>query len=169
MGEKENKPIVALIDSDTDARLALKELERHGVERRRVTVVSSEPIHDLGESDGESKSLIGLFSIAGGVVGCTIGLLLTTWTSRRVGLITGGMPVVSPWAFGVIVFELTALGAILGSLFRLIVEAGFLRRGSSVRSDGIADGRIAISIECDDESRPELAGVLAKAGAVVQS
>jgi hypothetical protein len=170
--------LVALINSEEEARAALKELARSGVSRRDVTVISSEPLHGLTEglpqglAEGDrprSRSLIGLFAVGGGVVGALAGILLTVSTSRSIGLITGGMPVVSPWAFGVIVFELTALGAILSSLLRLIIEAGLARRSSRVGMDQVAEGRIALSIDCGAADKREVERVLAGAGAEVRA
>jgi hypothetical protein len=168
--------LVALVNSEKEARAALGELARSGVSRGDVTVISSEPLHGLqGLPDGEpaghrpgSRSLIGLFAVGGGIAGATAGILLTVSTSRSIGLITGGMPVVSPWAFGVIVFELTALGAILASLLRLIIEAGLVRRSSRVGMDQVAEGRIALSIDCGSADRGEVEQVLADAGAEVR-
>jgi molybdopterin-containing oxidoreductase family membrane subunit len=72
-------------------------------------------------------SRIGMFAIAGGVAGAAAGLLLTILTSRHTNIITGGMPVISPWPFGIIVFELTALGAILAVFARMVYEARLMR------------------------------------------
>jgi len=76
----------------------------------------------------EHRSRIGLFAIAGGIIGASAGALLTIWSARHVGLVTGGMPVVTPWAFGIIVFELMALGAIICAVGRMIIEARLARR-----------------------------------------
>jgi Ni/Fe-hydrogenase subunit HybB-like protein len=86
---------------------------------------------DRGESAIEHRSRIGMFAILGGVIGAVVGVLLTTWTSKRVNLVTGGMPIVSPWAFGIIVFELTALGAIICAVGRMIIEARLARRSKA--------------------------------------
>jgi hypothetical protein len=83
-------------------------------------------------------------------------LLLTVWTSRRVGLVTGGMPIVSPWAFGIIVFELMALGAILATLGRMIFEAGLVkRRAPTDYDDAVADGKIVVLIASGNETTDE--------------
>jgi len=91
-------------------------------------------------------------AVVGGFVGAGIGLLLTTWTSRRVNLVTGGMPIVSPWAFGVIVFELTALGAILSTLGRMIVEAGLFGPAKTEEvGDAVVNGKVVVSVEIADD------------------
>jgi hypothetical protein len=58
------------------------------------------------------------------------------------------MPIVSWWAFGIIVFELTALGAILMTLGRMVFEAGLARRGRhSDYGEMVAEGKIVIEID----------------------
>ena len=89
------------------------------------------------------------FAIAGGLLGVAFAILLTVWTSRRVGLVTGGMPIVSPWAFGIIVFELAALGAILVTLARMIFEARLGRRAAFGYDDRVSQGKVVLSIEYD--------------------
>ena len=124
---------------------ALHELERDGVPKSAITVMSSEPLHM--ECEGP-KTRIPLFGIIGGLLGAVFAILLTVWTSRRVGLITGGMAIVSPWAFGIIVFELGALGAILMTLGRMVFEASLARGGSgSDYREIVAAGKIVIEID----------------------
>jgi hypothetical protein len=135
-----------VFDTRREAVAALHELEREGVPNSSITVMSSEPLHL--EAVHPPKTRIAGFAIAGGLLGAVFAILLTVLTSRRVGLVTGGMPIVSPWAFGIIVFELAALGAILATLGRMIIEAGLARHGALDGYDeAVADGRVVLSIE----------------------
>jgi apolipoprotein N-acyltransferase len=137
---------IKVFDTRHEAIAALRELEREGVPSSSITVMSSEPLH-LEVKDAPKTRIAG-FAIAGGLLGATFAILLTVWTSRRVGLVTGGMPIVSPWAFGIIVFELAALGAILVTLGRMIFEAGLARRGALADFDeSVAEGRIVVSVQ----------------------
>jgi len=138
-------PEVRVLNNRHEAVSALHELERDGVPKSSITVMSSEPLHM--ECEGP-KTRIPLFGIIGGLLGAVFAILLTVWTSRRVGLITGGMPIVSPWAFGIIVFELGALGAILMTLGRMVFEASLARGGSgSDYREIVAAGKIVIEID----------------------
>jgi len=147
---------LGVFDSPQEAIAALRELKREGVPASSITVMSSEPLHL--ETDGAPASRIGGFAIAGGLIGAGFALVLTSWTSRQVGLVTGGMPIISPWAFGIVVFELTALGAILATLGRMIYEAGLARPGALIAYDrAVADGRIVVSVNCVDDAACEIA------------
>ena len=146
--------IRAIFNSHTEAIEALAELERAGVPPDQITLLSSEPLH---VEANEEKTRIGLFAIAGGLIGAALAVTLTVWTSQSIGIVTGGMPIVSPWAFGIIVFEMTALGAILATLGRMIYEARLLRRNSIEDYDGaIADGRVVLAVDYADDSLAQL-------------
>ena len=139
------EPQIRVFDTRDDAVEALHELQRQGVPDSAITVMSSEPLHL--ETLHAPKTRIAGFAIAGGLLGAAFAIGLTVWTSRRVGLVTGGMPIVSWWAFGIIVFELTALGAILVTLGRMIFEARLLRRPAQTGNDeAVANGKIVIAV-----------------------
>ncbi len=151
------EPRIAIFDTPAEAVAALGELQREGVPRSSITVMSSEPLH-LGDNDAP-KTRIGGFAIAGGFIGAAFAILLTVWTSRKVGLVTGGMPIVTPWAFGIIVFELAALGAILATLGRMIIEAKLGRRVSLAEYDGaVSEGKVVLCIHSADTKTPEVTG-----------
>lgn len=163
--------VLALFHTAREAVEAADEL-RFADAGTAVSLLSAEPIHsEIKRNLGKRKSRIGLFAIAGGVLGATGAILLTVLTSKSMNLVTGGMPVVAPWAFGIIVFEMTALGAVLLTLGRMILEAGLVRRGLPEECDNaIAEGRVAVVVEVDagDDSRKKaIEQVLARRGAEV--
>jgi len=160
--------ISASFDTADGALQALAELRRKGFSGSSLTLMSAEPLHAaLEASDSKAKTRIGPFSVAGGLIGAAAALALTIWTARRVGLVVGGMPIVTPWAFGIIVFEMIALGAILTSVARMIYEGGFMRRSKLPKYDDLlAAGNVVIAVECSEvDSRGEAETVLAKANA----
>src|SRR6266404_2572137 len=146
-----------VFDTRAEADAVVRELQREGVPGSSIAVMSSEPLHL--EIIGAPKARIAGYAIAGGLLGVAFAILLTVWTSRRVGLVTGGMPIVSPWAFGIIVFELAALGAILATLGRMIFEARLLRRVSPTEyNEAVAAGRIVLSVKSSDDVVRDIAG-----------
>ena len=156
--EKDNK-VVAIANTRGEAKLALASLKNQGIPGNSITLMSSEPIHlqDNGDAS-DSKSLINICGIVGGIVGAALAIALTVWTSRSVNLVTGGMPIVSPWALGVIVFEMTALGAILTIVGRMLFEARLLNRDESdYYHEAISQGAIVMTVESDDPALLERA------------
>jgi Alternative complex III, ActD subunit len=163
--------VFAIFDTAKEAVEAAEEL-RFVEPNSAVSVLSSEPIHsEIEKNPGGRKSRIGLFAIAGGVLGATAAILLTVITSKSMNLVTGGMPVVAPWAFGIIVFEMTALGAVLSTLGRMAAEAGLMRRALPVECDNaVAEGRIAVVVDVDSPDVPRknsIEEVLVRRGAEV--
>lgn len=140
---------IEIFDTPSEAVAALRQLQLEGVPRSSITVMSSEPLHL--ERDDAPKSRISGFAIAGGFIGAAFAVVLTVWTSRRVGLVTGGMPIVSWWAFGIIVFELAALGAILSTLGRMIIEARLVRRVALAEyDDSVSEGKVVVCVRGAD-------------------
>jgi hypothetical protein len=160
--------ISACFDNADAALQALAELKRKGFPASELTLMSAEPLHAALEGSGDkTKTRIGAFSIAGGLIGAAAALALTIWTSRRIGLVVGGMPIVTPWAFGIIVFEMIALGAILASVGRMICEAGLISRRKLPKYDDLlAAGNVVLAVECSEaDARGEAETVLANANA----
>jgi hypothetical protein len=161
--------IAACFDTAEDALEVLARLRKEGFSSSALTLMSAEPVHAaMDESSPKARSRVGAYAIIGGLVGAAGALVLTLWTAHRMGLVTGGMPIVTPWAFGIIVFELIALGAILAAVARMILEAGLARRGAFPRYDDIlARGEVVLSVEVGDSdgrdrAKAVLAGTLAR-------
>src|SRR6185503_15412299 len=154
--------IVAVLDTIDEATAAIARLQREGISRESITTMSAEPLHVEASEENHPPTRIPLFAICGGVLGAGFAIALTVVTSRRVDLVTGGMPIVTPWAFGIIVFELTALGAILATLVRMIFEARLARRGSSEYDQEVAEGSVVVFLEnVNDDARETARQVLA--------
>jgi hypothetical protein len=146
---------VALFDTKADAQEAIRHLTAGDVPRHAIEVLSAEPLMlEEAEAVSTTKTRIPLFAILGGLLGAATAITLTDFTSRSVGLVTGGMPVVAPWPFGIIVFELTALGAIIGTLCRMIYEARLVRAAPPGDYGKIvAEGRIVVLVRDDYRDR----------------
>jgi len=158
--------ISASFDNAEEALSVLAELKRQGFSPSALTLMSAEPMHAaIDSSSTKARSRIAAFCICGGLIGAAGALLLTIWTARRVGLVVGGMPIVTPWAFGIIVFEMIALGAILATVARMIYEGGLMKRSKLPRYDGLlAAGNVVLTVECGaDECRKQAEAVLTSA------
>ena len=147
--------VLAIFGTAAEAMGATEELRREGFAAGSVSLLSAEPVHAEIEKGLDSKrTRIGIFAIAGGVIGAISAVGLTAVTSRSMNLVTGGMPIVAPWAFGIIVFEMTALGAIGLTLCRMVFEARLFRRALPEECDSaIADGKAVVVVDAGDGSR----------------
>jgi hypothetical protein len=144
-----SETILATFDTHEDALAAASALRREGL--KQIELMSSEPIHEAIERE-ESGSLITWFAIFGGITGATAATLLTVLTSRHVNIVTGGMPVVSWWAFGVIIFETAMFTAVLFALGRMLYEGRLLRGLPAVYDEAVNDDQVVLAVECSDET-----------------
>jgi hypothetical protein len=171
MARENVEKLTAIIDSPLQARAATAELQEEGFAPEDITVMSSEPLPAfMSDFDSHSHGRAGLLVIAGGLGGALAAIALTVYTAKRMGLVTGGMPIVTTWAFGIIVYELIALGAILTTLVITVWQAGLLRTAppDPEIDSAIADGKIAVAVLCPTEtSRSVAEAVFAKSGAQV--
>jgi len=142
--------LLAIFNTSDEALTATRVLQREGV--TGIELMSAEPIHDW-QPEESSKSHIGLFAILGAVIGAVLATFFMVWTSRRVDINTGGMPVVTSWAFGIIAFEVAMLTAILAALVCTIFEAR-LARGSAMQEydEAVSDNKIVMAVKCKDEN-----------------
>ena len=92
------------IDSATDA---IRGLRAKG--HRDLTVYTSHPNHEVEEAVGHTNSPVRLFTLIGGLTGCTAGFAMTIWMSRDWPLLVGGKTIGSIPPYVVIAFELTIL------------------------------------------------------------
>ena len=149
------------------ARHAVRELERAGVGRSRVTVMSGEPFMEIDDPLAAAHpSHIGLFAVIGGILGGLAGFALVYFSAHSYPLVTGAMPIVPPMTTGIIVYETTASGAILGALLRMLWQTA-LPGGKHLRDDydaAMEDGGIIVSTETNSEDEDKLRSILDGAG-----
>jgi hypothetical protein len=159
--------ILAIFNDSEEALTTAHALRREGI--TGIELMSAEPIHAWA-SEEESKSRIGIFAVLGAVIGAGLALFLMVSTSRRVDINTGGMPVVTTWAFGIIAFEVAMLTAILAALVCTIFEARLARSGAMNDYDeAVADNKIVMAVRCKDENLFRTAEkLLAETGAEVK-
>ncbi|MGD8366164.1 MAG: DUF3341 domain-containing protein [Desulfobacterales bacterium] len=136
----------------------------------RVTKVFSPiPSHRLANALKVKKSWVGLFTLAGGIIGFFSGFLLAIFTASRWGLIVSGKPVVALVPFLIVGFEFTILfavfGNIIGFLFMTDLPRFDWRRHYDERLSGEHYGVLVV---CPAEREDELAALLTKEGAEVR-
>lgn len=156
-------PVVATYADPASARRAIEGLLSAGVKRSEIAVISSVPLDDsgLGE-EGKTAPMPWLVAL-GAILGGIGGYLLVSLTQQSYPIQTGGMPVVSLWTDGIVIYELTMLGAILSTLLVLFWTAPLLHwepRPQGVFA--IDNGKIALEVvPSSAEVKGKISAVLA--------
>ena len=104
------------IDAATDA---IKALRAGG--HKDLVVYCSHPNHELEEALETPVSPVRLFTLIGGLTGCTAGFTMTIWMNLDWPVLVGGKAFASVPAFVPIGFELTVLIGALSSVLGVIL------------------------------------------------
>ena len=149
------------IDSATDA---IRGLRAKG--HRDLTVYTSHPNHEVEDAVGHTNSPVRLFTLVGGLTGCTAGFAMTIWMSRDWPLIVGGKGIAALPPYVVIAFELTIL---LGAFFTLgsVALLSLLKAGRRIAYDPrFSDDRIGVFVAARGSDVATVEQMLRDAGAV---
>ena len=147
------KAIYALYSDGHGAQRAVDGLRRAGVPDSEITVISSTPMEDFEFSHINGKNRLWYVASLGGLIGLVGSVALTEYTSVDWPMNVGNMSTVAWWAYLVVIFESTMLGAILATVGTLIVTAGLLRRRPALYDPAVSDGKILVGLENPTESR----------------
>jgi hypothetical protein len=155
------KALYALYSDPDAAQRAVNALKSIGgalgIGERQIVVVTAEPFDGYDFSDEHSHTRIFLLASIGGIVGAILGYLLTRFTQLSYPLNTGGMPIVTSWTNGIIIYEMTMLGAIVWTLATLLIAGGLPHFGRSLSDPAIWHGKILVGVtDPPERARPEL-------------
>ncbi len=145
---------------------AIRSLKTDGARDTDLDIFSEEPVEfRKGILDRPSKmSLVAV--LGGGIVGIllTLGIYLAQNSYK---VITGGMPIFSPWATGVISFEMTMLGAVLSSFCWFLLESGLIRKRDKTAPVPLVEpGSMCLRIRCENTQTDRFAEILRGSGAI---
>lgn len=149
------------IDAATDA---IKSLRAKG--HRKLTVYSSHANHELEEALETPISPVRLFTLVGGLAGCTAGFAMQIWMNRDWPLLVGGKPIVAIPAFVVIGFELTILLGALSTLGGVALLSALLGRRGVLYDPRFSDDRIGVFVPAEAAQAGALEQMLRVSGAV---
>jgi hypothetical protein len=147
------------------AALAIQALKARGSSPDDLEVFSTEPVEfPAGVLDRPSH--MSLFAVVGAV-----GMLLSSagfvyFTQNHYKLVTGGMPIFSFWATGIIFYEMTMLGAIAATFLFLLHESGLIWPRDNTPVPMPEPGIITLRVHCPDDELTETGEVLYRAGAL---
>lgn len=140
------KTVLALYDDPETAERGVDALKRSGVSTEHITVVSSEPLEMFAFGRDEGRTWMPWLAALAGMIGGTFGYGLTSTAQRLWPLETGGMPIVGLWTNGIIVYELTMLGAIVATLCTFLASARLLTRRPSFYDPLVSEGKILVVV-----------------------
>lgn len=126
------------------------------------------PNHKIAHALNLPKSKVGLFTLAGGIIGFFTGFLLAAYTSVQWDLIVGGKPVVALVPFFIVGFEFTILFSVFGNVIGLINVGGLPDWGGLVEYDPRCSGdRYGITAACEPAQSEDLRRFFQERGAQV--
>jgi hypothetical protein len=127
---------------------AIEDLQNRGFETDDLDIFSAEPV-ELPPGLLERESRMSLFAVAGAVALFLLAAAFVAFTQFHLRVVTGGMPIFSFWATGVIFYEFTMLGAIATTFLVFLWEGGILRRRRAAGPVPAPEtGRIYLRVRC---------------------
>jgi len=144
---------------------ALLDLKANSFGPGDLDVFSDEPL-ELSRGVLERKSHMSLAVVIGAITSCLLVIGFVYFTQYNYPLVTGGMPLFSFWATGVVFFEMTMFGAIVTTLFWFLRESGLLRRGSRPPVPVVEPGLLCVRVRFGDGQEDAARGSLSRAGAI---
>jgi hypothetical protein len=144
----------------------IRQLKAAGIDPSALDLFSAEPVElARGVLDRPSRmSLVAVCAAAGS------GLLATAfirYTQHDYKLVTGGMPLFSFWATGVITYEMTMLGAIVATFAWFLRESGLIRRrDKDAPLPHVDPGVICLRVRCLAGQAPEAIDTMRRHGAI---
>ena len=126
---------------------ALQDLKENGLGPDAIDVFSDIPL-ELPRNALERPSHMSLAVVTGAITALLLAIGFVYFTQYNYPIITGGMPIFSFWATGVVFYELTMLGAIGTSLFWFLRESGLLRRAHRPLAPVFEPGLICLRVRC---------------------
>ncbi len=141
------KAVYALCGDPELARRSVDALRAAGVPDSEITVISSEPLEEYEFSQRDHKTVMPWVAALGGLLGGCSGFLLASTTQKLWPLPTGNMPIVTTWTDGIITYELTMLGAIVATLFTLLLTARIPSWKSKLYDASVSEGYILVGVE----------------------
>jgi hypothetical protein len=149
------------IDAATDAIKALR-----AAGHRDLVVYSSHPNHELEAALETRTSPVRLFTLVGGLAGCTAGFAMTIWMNLDWPVLVGGKPIAAVPAFVVIGFELTVLLGALSSVAGVALLSVLLGQRGAVYDPRFSDDRIGIFVRATGDEVARIERLFRAAGAV---
>jgi Protein of unknown function (DUF3341) len=127
---------------------AVQSLKSKGIGMDELAIFSTEPV-DLEHGVLDRPSHMTRNAIAGAITVGGLSALFVWFAQHNYEIITGGMPYFTPWATGVVHFELTMLGAVAATFLTFLWESGILRRDRHAPVPNLVSRNIYLRVHCE--------------------
>jgi hypothetical protein len=144
---------------------AIRELKANGFGASDLDVFSEEPL-EFPRGLLDRPSHMSLAVVTGAILACLLTVGFVYFMQYDYPVVTGGMPLFSFWATGVIFYEMTMLGAIVTTFGFFLWESGLLRRARRAPVPAIQPGIIYVRVYCRAEHVDQTSGLFQRAGAI---
>ena len=131
---------------------------------RDLTVYSAAPNHEIEDALDHPVSGVRLFTLLGGLTGCTAGFAMTIWMSNDWPLLVGGKPIAAIPPYVVLAFELTILYGSLCTVAGIIILSMMKSLKGRPYHPSYTDDRIGVFVPCGADQAGAVRELFAKAG-----
>ena len=144
---------------------AIRTLRASGIQPADLELFSEEPV-ELPRGVLDRTSRMSLVSVLGAIGFGAAATGFVWWSQHDCRLVTGGMPLFSFWATGVITYEMTMLGAIVATFGWFLWESGLVRRRDpSAPVPEVDPGSICLRVRCGADDVAKASETMRRAGA----
>ena len=147
---------------------AIVSLKQYGLGGDQIEVYSAKPL-ELGPGVLDRPSRMSLIAVLAGVCSGSAVTAFMVYTQLDYPLVTGGMPLTSGWATGVVTFEITMAGAILATALMFLWESGLLRGGGRLRAPKVTANEVVVRFQCTEAVAGPVVDSLQRSGAKVET
>jgi hypothetical protein len=145
---------------------AIRMLKAGGIEPASIDLFSEEPV-ELPRGVLDRSTSMSLAGVCGAILFGAAATAFIWWAQNNYRLPTGGMPVFSFWATGVITYEMTMLGAIVAIFGWFLWESGLLRKRDKHAPVPIVNpGSLCLRVRCHESEAAKADEAMRRAGCV---
>jgi hypothetical protein len=144
---------------------AIQWLKAGGISLADLDVFSEQPV-DFPRGVLDRPSHMSLISVVGAIAFGGLATAFVRYTQHNYKLVTGGMPLFSFWATGVITYEMTMLGAVVATFVWFLWESGLLRKRDGTAPVPVVEpGSMCLRVRCRAEQAAHAVEIMRRAGA----